>query len=291
MIPALRLTTILLWLPAANVLALQGPPPATPPRPPREPRLVEPRPEPRIVEPRRIEPRVVEPRLAEPRLIEPRWIEPRFELDNPKFHFGPDFHFELSKMELLEPKMAMEMDMKTTMAMEMFDAKRFEVEASMHEFDAKRFELDARMADLSWKSDLSHLAPIGDGEWKREPFRTSPRAPWLQGDVADSLYKAAYELLNRGEWRRAATAFANLPQRFPNSGYVADAMYWQAFALYRIGGTEDLQTALRSLETMRTKYPQAKTQSDAATLSARIRGALASRGDKDAERQLRATMT
>ena len=63
----------------------------------------------------------------------------------------------------------------------------------------------------------------------------SPPAPWLQGDPADSLYRAAREALNQREYRTAADLFAQIPARFPKSGYAPDALYWQAFALYRVG--------------------------------------------------------
>jgi TolA-binding protein len=58
-------------------------------------------------------------------------------------------------------------------------------------------------------------------------------APWLRADPADSLYRAAREALNRRDFRSAATLFARIPARYPKSGYAADALYWQAFALYR----------------------------------------------------------
>jgi HEAT repeat protein len=146
-----------------------------------------------------------------------------------------------------------------------------------------------RREELGFKTERFFSAP--NVEWRRDGFSTSPRAPWLQGDAADSLYKSAYELLNRGEWRRAATAFSNIPQRFPNSGYAADSYYWQAFALYRIGGTDDLRSALRALETMRSKYPSAKSQSDAAALTTRVRGTLASRGDASARAEIQKAVT
>ena len=64
--------------------------------------------------------------------------------------------------------------------------------------------------------------------------------PWLWNDPADSLYRAARETLNRREYRQAATLFGEIPNRFPRSGYAADALYWKAFALYRLGGDRDL---------------------------------------------------
>jgi len=106
-----------------------------------------------------------------------------------------------------------------------------------------------------------------------------PPKAWAQSDPADSLYRLARETLNRGEYRRAAQLFADITQRFPNSVYAADARYWRAFALYRIGGTSDLRDALRSLQDAGPSYRQASLQADAAELTTRIRGALAVQGD------------
>ena len=75
----------------------------------------------------------------------------------------------------------------------------------------------------------------------------SPRAPWIQGDPADSVYRAAREALNRREYRKAADLFAQIPARYPKSGYAPDAFYWQAFALYRLGGEPQLRAALEAL--------------------------------------------
>jgi HEAT repeat protein len=109
-----------------------------------------------------------------------------------------------------------------------------------------------------------------------------PPAAWLQGDPADSLYRAAREALDRRDWARAADLFAQVPTRFPRSGYAADAYYWRAFALYRGGGTGQLREALRALDTQRSRYPKAATQGDAQALASRIEGELARRGDPDA---------
>jgi HEAT repeat protein len=111
---------------------------------------------------------------------------------------------------------------------------------------------------------------------------TDPPKAWAQSDPADSLYRLARETLNRGEYRRAAQLFGDITQRFPNSVYAADARYWRAFALYRIGGTNDLREALRSLQDAGPSYRQASLQADAAELTARIRGALAEQGDRTA---------
>ncbi len=107
----------------------------------------------------------------------------------------------------------------------------------------------------------------------------SPREPWAASDPADSIYRAAREALNRGEYRRAAELFREIGAKHPKSAYAADALYWEAFALYRIGTPADLRAALQALNTQQTKFAQAATQADAATLATRINGTLAARGD------------
>jgi HEAT repeat protein len=108
-----------------------------------------------------------------------------------------------------------------------------------------------------------------------------PPAPWAQGDPADSLYRAAYELMNKGDYRRAAALFKDVPVRFQYSAYAAEAMYWQAHALYRLGSTPDLQEALQVLERLKEKYPSARMRSghaDVKELRVRIAGVLSQRG-------------
>ncbi len=109
-----------------------------------------------------------------------------------------------------------------------------------------------------------------------------PGAAWLQGDPADSLYRAAREALDRRDFSRAADLFAQVPVRYPRSGYAADAYYWRAFSLYRGGGETQLRAALQALDTQRARFPDAATKGDARALASRIQGALARQGDPDA---------
>src|SRR5687767_9315922 len=118
-----------------------------------------------------------------------------------------------------------------------------------------------------------------DGIYEVGTMRTVPPAPWSMEDPADSLYREAREALNRGDYRRAADLFGRIPSRYPQSEYAADAMYWQAFALYRAGGTSDLRKAQKTLKAQKDKYPKAKTRGDAETLEVRIAGQLAGTGD------------
>ncbi len=109
-----------------------------------------------------------------------------------------------------------------------------------------------------------------------------PAAAWLQADPADSLYRAARQALDRRDYTHAAELFARVPARFPQSAYAGDAYYWNAFALYRIGGTSQLHAALDALEAQRGSHPRAATRGDAQALERRIEGELARRGDQDA---------
>jgi HEAT repeat protein len=104
-------------------------------------------------------------------------------------------------------------------------------------------------------------------------------APATQGDPADSLYRAARAALVRRDYRSAAELFASIENRFGKSRYRSDALYWQAFALYREGRDPSLRRALASLKTQRERYPKAATRGDAAALERRIQGELARRGD------------
>jgi TolA-binding protein len=124
--------------------------------------------------------------------------------------------------------------------------------------------------------------PVGSVSWGAdvvETFATQPRAPWQADDPADSLYRAAREQLNRGDYRAAARSFALIVERYPKSTYAGDAMYWQAYAYYSIGESSQLREAVRLLDDQRRRYPKAATRGDADALKVRIQGALAKGGD------------
>ncbi|MFN8581031.1 MAG: HEAT repeat domain-containing protein [Gemmatimonadaceae bacterium] len=98
--------------------------------------------------------------------------------------------------------------------------------------------------------------------------------------AADSLYRKAREALTAGEYRRAATLFQQIVQKYPKTRSAGDALYFRAFALYRTGDTGELRTALGDLDQLATKYSGAGVSGDARTLRVRICGELARRGDE-----------
>ncbi len=147
-------------------------------------------------------------------------------------------------------------DQAATIASEAMEAARTATSAALAE------------ARLSW----------GDGQ---SPMPVASRHPQ---DPADSLFVQARALLNRGDYRAASLRFKELQDKHPQSAYIPDAMYWQAWALYRIGGLPELREATTVLDRQRERFPRARIAGDAATLATRIRGALAARGDASAGR-------
>ena len=116
---------------------------------------------------------------------------------------------------------------------------------------------------------------LADGD-----FATVVPAPWITEDPADSLYRLARESLNRGRYREALNRFQELRRKYPESGYAPDALYWEAFALYRLGTRDNLRAAVEKLTAQKDRYPTAATRGDAEALLARVNSALARSGDE-----------
>ena len=104
-------------------------------------------------------------------------------------------------------------------------------------------------------------------------------ATTISQDPADSLYRAARESFNKGEFSRAAEIFERVVERYPNSSYQGNAMYFLAFSYYRIGGTEKMRSAIETLTRLKATHPNV-AKGDAATLRTRICGELARQGDE-----------
>ncbi|MEO8449921.1 MAG: HEAT repeat domain-containing protein [Gemmatimonadota bacterium] len=161
----------------------------------------------------------------------------------------------------------------------------------LHELDIrlpKDWPADFHLAPMAW----DHIPPgarfkmAGDRMFNYGRGLTEPDG-FQQGTPEDSLYRQAREALNQGEYRRATELFRSFEQRFGKSRYVPAAMYWQAFALYRVGTDDDLGRALRVLDDQRQRYPDAAGESEVSALLTRVVGALAARGNSDAAARLR----
>jgi len=127
-----------------------------------------------------------------------------------------------------------------------------------------------------------------------------PPAYYIQGDPADSLYRLAREVLTRGDYGRAAQLFKDIGQKYPKSGYQDELPYFEAFARYKIGTTDELQNAAKLLEPRASKltgttpsnassnsffngeYRRRTSDGDVVGLYIRVNNALAQRGNSGA---------
>src|SRR4051812_26795970 len=106
-----------------------------------------------------------------------------------------------------------------------------------------------------------------------------PPEPWAKADSADSLYRMARDAMSRGDYKRAAEVFHRIPERYPQSAYAGQAMYYEAYSLYRSGNEDDLSSARDRLKQLKVRYP-AVAKNDGAVLLTRVCGELAKRGDQ-----------
>ena len=136
-------------------------------------------------------------------------------------------------------------------------------------------------ASLPATTGAAQLSPTAPAQLAPAMFATA------SGDPADSLYREAREALNRGEWRRAAQLFNEVTRRFPSSRYASLCSYWEAYSRYRIGTTDELRAAERALQALAAQATPMSREADVDALRARIRGALAVRGDSDAEESVK----
>jgi HEAT repeat protein len=154
----------------------------------------------------------------------------------------------------------------------------------------RRSALESSRAALDAERSLRDGLIWGGGD---RVFDARPPASWAQGDPADSLWRIARDVLNRGEFSRAAQMFSDLWQRYPKSVYAAESAYYEAYARYRIGTTDQLKLAAKALETLNAKaaeMPRPRRQNAGAenlALAARIDGELARRGDREASERVK----
>ena len=131
---------------------------------------------------------------------------------------------------------------------------------------------------------LAGMMPQQDPQWTLTAASMSFTTDEVQGDVADSLYKSAQAALARNDLGIALDRFRSLPRVYPRSRLIPDALYWEAFVLYRTGGRENLRLARTALERHRERHPRATTRGDADALLTRVHGELARLGDAESVR-------
>src|SRR5215510_8967675 len=109
----------------------------------------------------------------------------------------------------------------------------------------------APLARLATPTPDVHVAPMVIGRASEDMHFARPY--FIQGDPADSVYRLAIDVLNRGDFGRAAQMFKDIAQKYPTSAYQNDLPYWEAVARYKIGTTPELETAAKLLEPRASK--------------------------------------
>lgn len=94
---------------------------------------------------------------------------------------------------------------------------------------------------------------------------------------AETAMERASEAMRSGDYRDAVDGYQEVYELTNDPAIAAEALYWKAFALYRLGGDDDLEAALSALAVAREKYAD-HVPSDLEGLEIRINGALAKRG-------------
>ncbi|MDB4916659.1 MAG: hypothetical protein JWM95_4303 [Gemmatimonadetes bacterium] len=125
--------------------------------------------------------------------------------------------------------------------------------------------------------------PLGLGTaYGLPPDARAPLPASMRFDPPDSLYRIARGALTDGDFKKAATLFATVAERYPDSEFAPDALYYRAYALYKSGSSRELTDAIVALDRQATRYPKAGTLSDAKQLRGSIRSEQAKRGDGNA---------
>jgi HEAT repeat protein len=203
-------------------------------------------------------------------------LQHKFELMQPALE---DLRFKADEMRWHATDLAMNSEMLRHQALAKVDIESIKAQA-----------MEYAKVDVAPRFET-----FGPGFGQDNFLNARPRAGWAQEDPADSLYRVAREALNRGEYRRAAQVFNEVTRKFPKSQYAFHSAYWEAFSRYRIGTTDELRLALRILEgkgegvalqAEQIRYISRGESVDIPGLRARVQGALAARGDRDAAEAL-----
>jgi hypothetical protein len=122
-------------------------------------------------------------------------------------------------------------------------------------------------------------------------YRDGPRASWASQDPADSLWRAARDRINRRDYESASRLFARIhtQERYRRSAYRADALYWHAFALNRVGTRDAVRESLELLGRLIREYPEDSRHADTNGLLTTVQVRLSEMGNLDARQQVRAT--
>ncbi len=105
-------------------------------------------------------------------------------------------------------------------------------------------------------------------------------------DATDARLDKARQALNDSRYQEAARLYAEFREQSKQSAEVGDALYWEAFARYRLQQMTELKKAQKLLQLQAERYQDAATAEQGEALAVRIAGELAARGDAKGARDV-----
>ena len=96
----------------------------------------------------------------------------------------------------------------------------------------------------------------------------------------------AREALNQARYEYAAQMLAEIYEVEKGREAAGNALYWQAFARYKLQRTSELKVAAELLRLQQEEYANSETAPDGEALLARLYGELAQRGEAHAVREI-----
>jgi len=108
----------------------------------------------------------------------------------------------------------------------------------------------------------------------------------LADQVADHKMQEARAALNQARYEQAAQLLEEVYDLERENLAAGNALYWQAFARYKMNRTTDLKVAVELLRLQQEEYAASETAAEGETLLARLYGELAERGEVQGVREI-----
>jgi len=108
----------------------------------------------------------------------------------------------------------------------------------------------------------------------------------LADQEVDLKMQEAREALNQARYEYAAQMLAEIYEMEKGREAAGNALYWQAFARYKLQRTSELKVATELLRLQQEEYANSETAPDGEALLARLYGELAQRGEAHAVREI-----
>jgi hypothetical protein len=89
------------------------------------------------------------------------------------------------------------------------------------------------------------------------------------GSNATTVFRSARDLITDGDWDKAQAKFDEYLTSFPNEKNIDAALYWKAYADYKLAKYDRCRSAL---DVLMSKYPNSSWKDDARTLMAQVPG-------------------